>query len=152
FAQSNGCLWQRQAESGLPMLTGRGPIGTVSSMAIGDWLQSIGLGRFRDLFAAQEIDDETLREITEADLEAWGMPFGARKRLMRAIAARIDAQASPRPTPGDVGAERRQITTVFCDIVGSTALAGRFDPEDLRAVTRGYHDVCRIAIQSLGGQ
>ena len=68
------------------MPTNRGPVETPPARTIGDWLESIGLGRFRDLFAAQEIDDETLGEITETDLEGWGVPFGARKRLMRAIA------------------------------------------------------------------
>ena len=134
------------------MPTNTGPVETPPARTIGDWLQSIGLGRFRDLFAAQEIDDETLSEITETDLEGWGVPFGARKRLMRAIAERADATrpSSSRPT-GNEGVERRQITAMFCDMVGSTELAARLDPEDLRAVTRSYLEICRVAIEALGG-
>jgi len=134
------------------MPTNTGPVETPPARTIGDWLQSIGLGRFRDLFAAQEIDDETLSEITETDLEGGGVPFGARKRLMRAIAERADATrpSSSRPT-GNEGVERRQITAMFCDMVGSTELAARLDPEDLRAVTRLYLEICRVAIEALGG-
>ncbi len=134
------------------MPTNTGPVETPPARAIVDWLESIGLGRFRDLFAAQEIDDETLGEITETDLEGWGVPFGARKRLMRAIAERADAArlSSSRPT-GNEGVERRQITALFCDMVGSTELAARLDPEDLRAVTRLYLEICRVAIEALGG-
>lgn len=135
------------------MPTNTGPAETPTVRTIDDWLQSIGLGRFRELFAAQEIDDETLSEVTEADLEGWGVPFGARKRLMRAIAERADAarRAASRPVAGDSGAERRQITAIYCDMVGSTELAGRLDPEDLRSVTRDYHEICRLAIEALGG-
>jgi class 3 adenylate cyclase/tetratricopeptide (TPR) repeat protein len=135
------------------MPTNTGPVETPRVSAIGDWLQSIGLGRFRDLFAAEEIDDETLSEITESDLEGLGVPFGARKRLMRAIAERIGAArpALSRPSAADLGVERRQITAMFCDMVGSTELAARLDPEDLRAVTRGYLEICRLAVEALGG-
>lgn len=132
------------------MSTTTEPEGPSSSDTIGDWLQSIGLGRFRDLFVVQEIDDEALSEITEFDLERWGVPFGPRKRLMRAIRDRAGTVGplSARAI-GDV--ERRQITAVYCDMVGSTELAGRFDPEDLRAATRDYLEICRAAVEALGG-
>ena len=134
------------------MPTNTGPVETPPIGTIDEWLQSIGLGRFRDLFAAQEIDDETLSELTELDLEGWGVPFGARKRLMRAIAERAPAARPPLSRPaGDSSAERRQVTAIFCDMVGSTELAARLDPEDLRVVTRNYHEVCRVAIEALGG-
>ncbi|HLM14303.1 MAG TPA: adenylate/guanylate cyclase domain-containing protein, partial [Reyranella sp.] len=131
------------------MPTNTGSVQTSSASTIDEWLQSIGLGRFRELFVAQEIDDESLAEITEADLERWGVPFGPRKRLMRAIAERVDIVRPSSRAVGDV--ERRQITAVYCDMVGSTELAGRFDPEDLRAVTRDYLEICRAAVEALGG-
>ena len=134
------------------MPTNTGPVETPPISTIDEWLQSIGLGRFRDLFAAQEIDDETLSELTELDLEGWGVPFGARKRLMRAIAERTPTARPPLSRPaGDSSAERRQVTAIFCDMVGSTELAARLDPEDLRVVTRNYHEICRVAIEALGG-
>ena len=108
---------------------------------IGDWLEELGFGRFRALFAEQEIDPEMLAEITEDDLDRWGVPFGSRKRLMRAIHSRIGLPA----------AERRQVTAVFCDMVGSTALAARLDPEDMRAVIAAYHETCRSTVTELGG-
>ena len=111
------------------MPTHTGPVETPPIGTIDEWLQSIGLGRFRELFAAQEIDDETLSELTELDLEGWGVPFGARKRLMRAIAERAPAARPPLSRPaGDSSAERRQVTAIFCDMVGSTELAARLDP------------------------
>ncbi|MBL6613541.1 MAG: AAA family ATPase [Reyranella sp.] len=132
------------------MSTDADPVHTPSVSAIGDWLQSVGLGRFRDLFAQQEVDDEALGEITEADLESWGVPFGPRKRLMRVIAERVDIM---RPTSSRAvgGVERRQITALYCDMVGSTELTGRFDPEDLRAATRSYLEICHAAVEALGG-
>ena len=131
------------------MPTNTGSVQTSSASTIDEWLQSIGLGRFRELFVAQEIDDESLTEITEGDLERWGVPFGPRKRLMRAIAERVDIVRPSSRAVGDV--ERRQITAVYCDMVGSTEMAGRFDPEDLRAVTRSYLEICRAAVEALGG-
>lgn len=132
------------------MSTNSGPAGTSSEDTIGDWLHSVELDRFRELFAAQEIDEDSLSEITEPDLERWGIPFGPRKRLMRAIRDRVNAvrPLSARAV-GDV--ERRQITAVYCDMVGSTELAGQFDPEDLRAATRDYLEICRAAVEALGG-
>ena len=108
------------------MPTNTGSVQTSSASTIDEWLQSIGLGRFRELFVAQEIDDKSLAEITEADLDRWGVPFGPRKRLMRAIAERVDIVRPSSRAVGDV--ERRQITAVYCDMVGSTELAGRSTP------------------------
>ncbi len=114
---------------------------------VGDWLDSLGFEPLRPLFAEQEINLDNLAEIMEADLERWGVPFGSRKRLLQAIRARIGQPALRHAT----GAERRQITAVFCDMVGSTALAARLDPEDMGTVIGTYHEACRIGIEQLGG-
>jgi class 3 adenylate cyclase/tetratricopeptide (TPR) repeat protein/energy-coupling factor transporter ATP-binding protein EcfA2 len=129
---------------------------TPEDPAIGAWLDQLGLARYRALFAAQEIDTETLREVTETDLERWGIPFGPRKRLAKAIAALRDGLPGERSdivvdrAAGDT-AERRQVTVVFCDMVGSTSLSTRLDPEDVREVMRAYRDICNAAIARFEG-
>ena len=101
------------------------------------WLAGLGLDRYAAVFAEHDIDREALLDLTEQDLERLGLSIGHRKRLLRAI------QALPRPAqehePRD--AERRQLTVMFCDLVGSTELAGRLDPEDMREVIRAYQDL-----------
>jgi class 3 adenylate cyclase/tetratricopeptide (TPR) repeat protein len=128
--------------------------------AVGAWLDQLGLGRYRTLFAEQEIDFETLREVSEADLERWGVPFGPRKRLMRAITTMSGAataapapSVAPKPPASDphATAERRQVTVMFCDMVGSSRLAARLDPEDVREVMRAYRDICNAAISRYEG-
>ena len=83
--------------------------------------------------------------MTEADLEKLGLPLGPRKRILKAIANLGDEDKSPRPTglvrpSSEDAAERRQLTVMFCDLVGSTALSARLDPEDMRQVIRAYQD------------
>ena len=100
------------------------------------WLDGIGLGRYADLFAEHRIGLDVLGDLTEADLAELGLRLGDRKRLLRAIPllrgasqgnAATDAGASAPPrTPA--AAERRQLTVMFCDMVGSTALSEQFDP------------------------
>src|SRR6516165_376481 len=108
-------------------------------MDVAEWLRTLGLEQYEPLFRRNAIDDEILPELTDAELEKLGVPMGHRKRLVRAIAALSTAapvRASP-PTAArqpDASAERRQLTVMFCDLVGSTALSARLDPEDLRAV------------------
>jgi class 3 adenylate cyclase/predicted ATPase len=129
---------------------------TPDDPAIGAWLDQIGLGRYRALFAEQEIDTETLAEVTEQDLERWGIPFGPRKRLVKAITALRDGMPSERSDilsdrPQGDTAERRQVTVMFCDMVGSTSLSARLDPEDVREVMRAYRDICNAAIARFEG-
>ena len=102
-------------------------------MDVGGWLRSLGLGQYEALFRASEIDADILPELTEVDLEKLGVPLGHRKRLLRAISglAAPETSASTGPRPQDA-AERRQLTVMFCDLVGSTAFSVRFDPEELR--------------------
>jgi class 3 adenylate cyclase/predicted ATPase len=114
-------------------------------MDVGGWLKSLGLGQYEALFRANEIDADILPELTEGDLEKLGVPLGHRKRLLRAISGLTAAETSAAPsvsaaaTPQDA-AERRQLTVMFCDLVGSTALSVRFDPEELREELRAYQN------------
>ena len=120
---------------------------------LGDWLEGIGLGRYRALFAEHRIDAEVLPYLTEADLRQLAMPLGDRRKLLHMIASAGlgDPSAVPRPTTPSPAPERRQITVLFCDLVGSTALAAKLDPEDLRDVMRAYFDRCVEVIERLGG-
>src|SRR5207302_657075 len=95
-------------------------------MDVGGWLRSLGLGQYEALFRASEIDADILRELTDVDLKELGVPLGHRKRLLRAIVGLAVAETSAAPAastgakPHDV-AERRQLTVMFCDLVGSTS-------------------------------
>jgi class 3 adenylate cyclase len=118
-------------------------------MDVGGWLRSLGLGQYEALFRASEIDADILPELTEVDLEKLGIPLGHRKRLLRAISGLgapgtlAETSAAPSaligPKPHDA-AERRQLTVMFGDLVGSTALSTRFDPEELRDEIRAYQN------------
>src|SRR5271163_2807405 len=126
-------------------------------MDVGDWLRSLRLGQHEALFRENEIDAEVLPERTDADLEKIGVPLGHRKRLLKAIANLSAAVAPAKPTippptasSRDV-AERRPITVMFCDLVGSTSLAAKLDPEDWRSLVGSYLDAASAAVTSLGG-
>jgi class 3 adenylate cyclase len=111
---------------------------------IGVWLRGLGLERYEPAFRDNAIDVEVLPELTEADLEKLGVLLGHRKRMLRAIdelrAGPLPAPAAPERAPDRIDpAERRQLTVMFCDLVGSTALSARLDPEDLREVIAAYH-------------
>ena len=132
------------------------PMGNVT-MDVGKWLRSLGLGQFEATFRENGIDADVLRELTEADLEKLGMLLGHRKRLLRAIAD-LSAPATESILPAAVNsapevdaAERRQLTVMFCDLLGSTALATRLDPEDMRSIIAAYHKCCATQISGQGG-
>jgi predicted ATPase/class 3 adenylate cyclase len=109
---------------------------------IEDWLRGVGLPQYIELFRSNDIDGELLRRLTADDLKELGIAsFGHRKRLLEAVTALSGATPVPAPRPAQPG-ERRQLTVMFCDLVGSTALAERLDPEDLRDVMRRYQDTC----------
>jgi len=98
-------------------------------MDVGDWLRSLGLGQYETLFRQNDIDAEVLSELTEGDLEKFGVSFGHRKRLLKAIASLGSTETAAKPaapvalqTSTDA-AERRQLTVMFCDLVGSTAMS-----------------------------
>jgi class 3 adenylate cyclase len=116
---------------------------------IGIWLSSLGLERYEPAFRDNAIDAEVLPELTEADLEKLGVLLGHRKRMLRAIAELGTAPLRAAPAPER--AERRQLTVMFCDLVGSTALAAGLDPEDLREVIGAYHRAVAEVVRSFDG-
>ena len=111
--------------------------------AVAEWLASIGLSEYAQRFGENAIDLSIVRDLTEQDLKDLGVLLGHRRKMLRAIAelegeAQRATQAGTRLAPRD-GAERRQLTIMFCDLVGSSALSTRLDPEDLRTVMSAYH-------------
>jgi hypothetical protein len=115
-------------------------------MEIGVWLRGLGLERYEAAFRDNDVDAEVLLELTADDLISIGVTsVGHRRRLLAAIAAlgaavpgaTVTAAAPDAPAPA--AAERRQLTVMFCDLVGSTALSTRHDPEDLRELIGDYH-------------
>jgi class 3 adenylate cyclase/predicted ATPase len=118
-----------------------------------EWLERLGLGRYRAVFAEHDIDREILPDLTDQDLERLGLSLGHRKKLLRAIAdlSREDS-AARRPADGAPrDAERRQLTVLFADLVGSTELATRLDPEDLRGVIGAFHRCTAAVIERFDG-
>jgi class 3 adenylate cyclase/tetratricopeptide (TPR) repeat protein len=129
--------------------------------AIGPWLESLGLGRYRQVFIAQEIDLQILPDLSEAELASLGIPLGPRKKILNAVRAlrggaapRNDRHGSDGPerssSPGR-GPERRNLTVLTCDMVNSTALATQLDPEQLREVMHPYFDACSDVVDRFGG-
>ncbi|HEY3964762.1 MAG TPA: hypothetical protein VGM05_09455, partial [Planctomycetaceae bacterium] len=105
-------------------------------MDVGDWLRNLGLPQYEDRFRENAIDSEVLLDLNEIDLEKLGAPLGHRKRILKAIAAL--RALSPHVEASASTAERRQLTLMFCDLVGSTALAAKLDPEDMSDVIRAF--------------
>src|SRR6516162_3397972 len=111
--------------------------GGTAMQEIADWLQKLGMSEYTERFAENDIDTSVLRDLTDQDLKELGVSLGHRRKMLRAIAELSSvAPASPQlaltePKPQDT-AERRQVTVMFSDLVGSTALLARIDPEDLR--------------------
>ena len=127
-------------------------------MDVAAWLRGLGLERYEQAFRDNEIDWEVLRKLTSDDLRDIGVAaVGHRRKLLDAIAAlgaavpaaTVTAASGDAPTPAD--AERRQLTVMFCDLVGSTALSAQLDPEDLRAVIGAYHRCAAAVIERAGG-
>ena len=113
---------------------------------IGQWLEELGLGKFATVFAEAEITFDALPHLTQDDLKELGLPMGPRKIVSAAI-AELAAPASPievvdtdKSSARRGEAERRQLTVMFCDLVGSTALSGSLDPEEIRDVIMNYQN------------
>jgi class 3 adenylate cyclase/tetratricopeptide (TPR) repeat protein len=109
---------------------------------IARWLEDLGLGQYAQRFADNDIDFDVLSELTDQDLEKLGVSLGHRRKLLRAVGelgGRTSATAPAGEAARGDGAERRQLTVMFTDLVGSTALSTKLDPEDLRAVIGAYH-------------
>ncbi len=131
-------------------------------MDVEAWLQGLGLERYVPAFRDNEIDWEVLPKLTSDDLRELGVAaVGHRRKLLDAIAALgasapvADASGPPAETTATLAprsdAERRQLTVMFCDLVGSTALSARLDPEDLREVIAAYHRAVADVVRSIDG-
>jgi class 3 adenylate cyclase/tetratricopeptide (TPR) repeat protein len=128
----------------------------MKSLDVGAWLEELGLGQYRALFADQAIDSDVLPDLTEEDLVRLDVPLGHRKKLFKAIGDLLGQETIEPHAPTQLmrtrpDAERRQLTVLICDMVGSTALASKLDPEELRKVMGIYLDACANAVTSLGG-
>jgi len=119
------------------------------------WLEAIGLGQYGDAVETNDIDMDLLRQIDDQALKDLGMTSaGHRLRIRNAIAklatasvAEVNLNATtPTYETTASSAERRQLTVMFCDLVGSTALSARLDPEDLRGIITAYHRCCTLLV------
>jgi hypothetical protein len=123
---------------------------------IAQWLEGLGLGQYAQAFADNAIEFDLLPKLTDDDLKELGVSaLGHRKRLLEAVEALAPTSTatqqvtSPKRNldPQAAEAERRQLTVMFCDLVGSTALSSQLDPEDMRDVIRAYQNVCADVIK-----
>jgi class 3 adenylate cyclase len=127
--------------------------GNSSETAMADldaWLTTLGLERYAPAFAAAEVEFATLPHLTEEDLKEIGLPLGPRRRLLAAIAE--GARPTPGPPVQETTPERRQITVMFVDLVGSTRLSVEVDPEDLADLLKRYKDLVAREIAAAGGR
>ncbi|MGZ3338376.1 MAG: AAA family ATPase [Reyranella sp.] len=113
--------------------------------SIADWLKQLDLERYTALFIDNEVDLQTLKVLSDADLKEMGLPFGPRKRLLAAL-----QQGHGRPIATPEG-ERRQLTVLFCDMVGFTELTLKVDPELLQSIVRRYEEACAACISRYDG-
>jgi len=122
-------------------------------MDIAAWLQGLGLERYEAAFRDNEIDWEALSKLTQEDLKDLGVVLGGhRRKLLDAIAALdSDVDVAPSQAPAAPTAERRQLTVMFCDLVGSTELSSRFDPEDYREIIAAYHSAVTRTVTGFDG-
>ena len=126
---------------------------------IADWLQKLGLGQYAQRFVENDISFAILPDLTDQDLKEIGVSLGHRRQLLRAITELKDGETgAPKPATEDVApitphdtAERRQVTVMFSDLVGSTALSARMDPEDLRELISAYQKCVAETVGRFGG-
>jgi class 3 adenylate cyclase/tetratricopeptide (TPR) repeat protein len=117
-----------------------------------DWLSKLRLEQYAQRFVENGIDISVLRHLTDQHLKELDVLLGHRVRMLAEIAKLSTVPtAAPAPTNVQDAAERRQLTVMFCDLVGSTALSTRYDPEDLRAIISTYHRCCTELVERNGG-
>src|SRR2546430_7366511 len=139
--------------AGMGMAPGR----ETSLSGIAAWLDGLGLGNYATIFVENAIDLDVLPDLNETDLKRLGVALGDRKRILRAIADLSSGSSLPESASlADVATpesktERRHLTALFCDIVGSTALAIQLDPEELSGVIRRFQAICTTLITHNGG-
>ncbi len=127
--------------------------------SIGAWLEQLGLAKYAPIFSRNEVELDDLSELSEDDLKEIGLPLGPRRRILKAIRVLEAGNDVPRDDKGDtaagadihVEAERRQLTVMFCDLAGSTALSEKLDPEDMREILRAYQQSCSEIVERYDG-
>ncbi|HLG80782.1 MAG TPA: AAA family ATPase [Bradyrhizobium sp.] len=130
--------------------------GAQGESGLKQWLEDNDLGQYADVFLRHRIDLDVIPDLTDQDLAELGLALGDRKRLQRAIATLPRIMSSDRP-PGvgteraGTAAERRQITAMFCDMVGSTSLSEKFDPEDVRDMIASFRETCVRVVRHYDG-
>src|SRR6516165_8222800 len=127
-------------------------------MDVASWLRSLGLEQYEATFRDNAIDDSVLPDLTDQDLEKIGVLLGHRKKILKALALLRSSGSWSTELSGPLAAaairqeaERRQITAFFCDLVGSTALGSRLDPEDFHELMSAYHTCIVETVQPFGG-
>src|SRR5437868_4065807 len=146
---------------------------------IADWLEKLGMSEYAQRFAENRIDFSVLRELTDQDLKELGVVLGDRRKMLRAIAdidgiekgapaapaaataaqrhTRVASEPSPIATPppisaaAEVSGERRYVTVMFCDLVGSTSISAQLDAEEWRDLVSAYLDAACAAVTEMGG-
>lgn len=126
---------------------------------IAAWLEQLGLTKYAPIFSENELEPADLSELSEDDLKEIGLPLGPRRRILKAIRALNARDRVPKESTGDdaadayirVEAERRQLTVMFCDLVGSTALSQKLDPEDYREIIMSFHKAVSEAVRHFDG-
>ena len=133
---------------------------TPAAKEISDWLEKLGMSEYAQRFAENDIDLAVLGDLTDQDLKELGVAsLGHRRKLLRAIADLSFAEketsksgaATAAAAPPQDTAERRQVTVMFSDLVGSTALSARMDPEDLREIISAYQKCVAETVRRFGG-
>ena len=112
-----------------------------------DWLGQLGLDQYGEVFAREAIDLDTLGQLTDADLRELGVAMGHRKRMLNALKDALTVEPAAFPE----SAERRQVSVMFCDLVGYTALSQRLDAEELHELIVDFHSACRRGIERFDG-
>src|SRR6516162_5143046 len=147
-----------------------GPL-AVAMEQIADWLEKLGMSEYAGRFAENRIDFSVLRDLTDQDLKDLGVVLGDRRKMLRAIAALGGSTALTGPAPSPIipgpasaaappaistaieaaPGERRYLTVMFCDLVGSTGIAAQLDAEDWRDLVGAYLDAASAAVAEMGG-
>ena len=130
---------------------------SAATQQVWEWLENLGVSEYAQRFAKNGIDFSVLPHLTDQDLKDIGVLLGHRRKMLAAISAMTGTAPAapartpaPEPKPHDT-AERRQVTVMFSDLVGSTALSARMDPEDLREIISAYQKCVADTVQRFGG-
>ncbi len=125
---------------------------------IEDWLRQLGLGQYAEAFVKNDVDLRALPHLAESDLQELGVSLGHRKIILAAINGLAQPRLAEQPpasaaseTASEAAADRRLLSVLFCDLVGSTALSAQLDPEDMHELIRRYQDSVASAVTRFGG-